>query len=175
MAEPQTLSPLHLALGALPTRSPLLLEGCEAKESSEREGLPAQACQEHFTQTFSQKLEILCGHAVSGLRLYPSPQPQENSCCPGMLNQRALILPLLQQKWVLSLPCCIATDSLYIKGGCVSLFSSFLFHAGEKHWPDCPGLYLPSCWSDETSPSPCLASAPAPGRTGSSSRAGGAV
>lgn len=83
--------------------------------------------------------------------------------------------PLLQQKYVLSLPCCIATDSLYIKGGCVSLFSSFLFHAGEKHWPDCPGLYLPACWSDETSPSPCLASAPAPGRTGSSSRAGGAV
>lgn len=99
VAEPQTLSLLHLLLDALPTRLALLLEACEAIESSEREDLPAQACQERFTQTFRQKLEILCGHAVSGLRLYLSPQPQENWCSPGILNQGALILPsLLQQK-----------------------------------------------------------------------------
>ncbi|EOB05108.1 hypothetical protein Anapl_03531 [Anas platyrhynchos] len=81
------------AVPILGTQTPQDGEGCEAKESSEREDLPAQECQERFTQTFRQKLEILCGHAVSGLRLYPSPQPQENSCSPGMLNQRALILP----------------------------------------------------------------------------------
>lgn len=69
----------------------------------------------------------------------------------------------------------VATDSPHIKCGCVSLFSSFSFHAGEKYSADYPGVYWPTHRSDETSPSPHPANARAPGCSGTSLRAGGAV
>jgi len=55
----------------------------------------------------------------------------------------------------------------------VSPFSLILFHGGEKHRAGCTGLYLARCQSDEISPSPHPASSRAPGRTGTSLRAGG--
>lgn len=131
MAELQTLFSSVPFVDALTTTSSFLLVVCEPKltvGSSVCTGIAGAA---KVTQIFKQKLEIQHGCPVSSQGLHLSPQPQENRCFPGILTPESCYSASSSAAKVDMSICPLATDSLYIKCGCVSLVS-FLFHAGEN-------------------------------------------
>lgn len=136
VADPQTLSPLHPFLSALPTTSSLLQVVCKPKKVQSGE-----LCL-HRQSTCAKGYPDF--HTAAGNLVWTcyvwAPSPKKIDILLGYSLQRAATLPpLLQQKEIWLPVHHIAADSLYIKYGCVSVLLIFIScwwkTLGWSHWP----------------------------------------
>lgn len=106
-------------------------------------------CSHRHTRIFKQKLQILCGWAVSGMGPCLSLQPPRTGALLGSMLQSWYTACSSTAKILLPAHS-VATDSLYITVA-VSPHSPHFYVLLVKNTVRIV-LYLPICWSDEISP-----------------------